>query len=105
MTLGKTTAGGWDGRHKQQRRRWQAMLNQGAVIQCACTRPDCTHQGQCPVLIDSATRWDLGHDDHDRTRYNGPECVPCNRSAGARNMVAAHYGRRIANGYSTADRW
>ena len=40
---------------------------------------------RCGLLIEPGEQWDLGHDDNDRTKYNGPEHANrCNRSAGGR---------------------
>lgn len=82
----RTTAQrGYDSRHETERARWQRQIDFGIVFRCCCTRPDCTrHDGQCPTTITTGTQWDLGHTD-DRTGWTGPECVPCNRSAGGRN--------------------
>lgn len=33
---------------------------------------------RCGKWLDPALPWHLGHDDHDRTLYRGPECVKCN---------------------------
>ena len=38
---------------------------------------------RCGDLIDPSY-WRLGHDDHDRSRYRGPECVPCNQATSGR---------------------
>lgn len=80
-----TTERGYGAGHQQERARWQKKLDAGAAIQCSCARSDCpNHDGQCSTVITSKTDWDLGHND-DRTGYNGPECISCNRSAGGRN--------------------
>jgi hypothetical protein len=42
------------------------------------------HCWRCNELIQPDQPWDLGHADHDRTIYKGPEHVRCNRSAGGR---------------------
>ncbi len=85
-----TVAQGYGAEHAAERKRWQDRLAEGAVAQCACTRADCPHHDsdRCPTLITASSTWDLGHTD-DRTGWAGPECVPCNRSAGARNSRAS----------------
>jgi hypothetical protein len=85
MTELKPTIFLYGGRHQAERKRWRRRFAKGLVIQCACRRPEClTHLGQCPVILTAATPYDLGHDDRDHSRYSGPECINCNRSAGAR---------------------
>ena len=70
--------------HDQARRQIRAQLNLGASFRCSCQRLDCpNHVGQCPTIIDRFSEWDLGHTD-DGLAYQGPECRPCNRAAGAR---------------------
>lgn len=68
-----TTARGYGSAHQRERRRWAAVVDAGNAY---CWR--------CGGHIPPASRWDLGHDDHDRTIYRGPEHTGCNRSAGAR---------------------
>lgn len=88
-----TTARGYGASHRKQRAAWQARIDAGELVRCACRRDDCPdHHGQCPTLIRSGDRWDLGHA-ADRRFYTGPECVGCNRSAGARHAAAVTNGR------------
>jgi hypothetical protein len=49
----------------------------GGVVCAQCSRP---------IVPKSA--WDLGHDDHDRTLYTGPEHARCNRGAPSRKRRA-----------------
>jgi hypothetical protein len=88
-----TTARGYGARHQTERRKWDALLK-SEPARCACTRADCPHHDdQCPTVITNETAWDLGHND-DRTAWTGPECVPCNRSAGGRNGNATQRTQR-----------
>lgn len=84
MGTAKTSERGYGAEHQAERERWQHQLDAGQTVRCACNRPDCPyHDGRCPVMITAETAWDLGHTD-DRTGWTGPECRPCNRSAGTR---------------------
>jgi hypothetical protein len=65
----KTVARGYGPAHKALRRRWAADVARGEVC---CVR--------CGRFIFRGEPWDLGHDDHDRTRYTGPEHRACNRA-------------------------
>lgn len=60
---------GYGRAHRQLRDQWAPLVAAGAVT---CWR--CNH------LIGPRDPWDLGHDDHDRTRYRGPEHIACNRA-------------------------
>lgn len=86
-SAGSTTARGYDGRHKAERERWVPIVQAGGVM-CARQGPNCIGK---PLAPDQD--FDLGHDDQDRTKYNGPECIPCNRGAGGRNGAAVTNSR------------
>lgn len=86
MTAPKSAAArGYDSEHRELRKRWLDLFTQGHTTPCSCQHAGCPHhRGPCLTVIDSETDWDLGHTD-DRRDWTGPECRPCNRSAGARN--------------------
>lgn len=77
---GSTTQRGYGTPHQKLRKRWQARIDSGEEV--VCWR--CAEQGEPhPILPGDA--WDLGHDDTDRGRYRGPECVAGNRATNGRS--------------------
>lgn len=86
MTKPKSAAArGYGAEHRELRARWQALFDEGHTTPCACEHRGCPHHtGPCLAVVGADTPWDLGHTD-DRRDWTGPECIPCNRSAGARN--------------------
>lgn len=93
MATARTTdERGYGALHQAERSRWRKRIDAGTSTQCACARPDCPHHtGRCPTIIAAGDPFDLGHTD-DRQGWTGPECPPCNRSAGGRN---AHIGEQM----------
>lgn len=73
---GTTTQRGYGTTHQRLRTQWRARIDQGGVT---CTR--------CGQPIHKHAPFDLGHNDTDRTKYNGPEHPECNRSAGGRSAT------------------
>jgi hypothetical protein len=59
---------GYGAEHEQLRADWQRRMDDGEVVTCAT----------CPTVLNGQA-WDLGHVRGDRTRYRGPQCLPCNR--------------------------
>lgn len=93
----KTAERGYDGRHQRERERWRPKVETGL---CDCAR--------CGKWIRPGTPWDLGHDDHDRNIYRGPEHMSCNRQAGGRNgarVANAKRGRVKTIGKQTSREW
>jgi DNA-directed RNA polymerase subunit RPC12/RpoP len=66
--------------HKQQVAAVKALVASGRAF---CWR--------CGRHLPPGSKAHAGHDDHDRSRYRGAECPPCNLSAAARK------GARIVN--------
>lgn len=93
-----TDTRGYGTGHRKERERWADLI---AVepVRCACDRTGCPHHGgRCPTMLADGDAWDLGHT-NDRTGYRGPECIPCNRGAGARNANALATRRVTVRGW------
>lgn len=58
---------GYDAAHDALRADYQQLMSAGVSFEC----------WRCGDPIDPE-HWHLGHDDHDRSVYRGPECLPCN---------------------------
>lgn len=71
---GRTTRRGYGTAHQRMREYWRPIVAGGRV---ACAR--------CGRIIGPGDPWDLGHDDHDRSKYSGPECQRCNRGTKGRH--------------------
>lgn len=67
-----TTQRGYGSAHRKLREAVAAQVKAGTA-----------HCARCGLPIAPDEPFDLGHDDHDRTKYVGPEHQACNRSAGA----------------------
>ncbi len=59
---GSTNARGYGSGHQRLRAKWEPRVKAGQVNCWRCSQP-----------IRPGQQWDLGHDDHDRKRYRGPE--------------------------------
>src|ERR1044071_2234842 len=81
MSRAKTVQRGYGAAHKKLRARWKPLVDAGQVM---CAR--------CGKVIQPGLMWDLGHDDHDRSRYGGPEHARCNRGAPGRKRRAKPVG-------------
>jgi hypothetical protein len=73
---GSTTARGYGWSHQKARAQMATLVNAGEAY---CWR--------CGGWIDPTQPWDLGHDDHDRTIYRGPEHPACNRATNGRSRT------------------
>lgn len=73
-----TAQRGYGTAHRKLRKQYEHLVASG---EATCWR--CLANGLTPdqARIDPTQPWDLGHDDHDRTQYRGPEHVTCNRGA------------------------
>lgn len=74
---GSTTERGYGHKHQQKRAEYQKVVDAGAAECWRCHDP-----------VPPGSEWQLGHDDHDRTKYRGVECVKCNESTGGRKGAA-----------------
>lgn len=69
----KTAEAGYGARHQAIRAQWAPRVAAGTV-----------HCARCGKIIEAGEPWDLGHDDTDRRRYQGPEHRRCNRATKGR---------------------
>lgn len=76
---GRTTTLGYGHHHQQERARLAPLVALGAFT---CTRYGHPQFPNCPGPIRPGDEWELGHDDHDKSRWTGPEHKACNRRAG-----------------------
>jgi DNA-directed RNA polymerase subunit RPC12/RpoP len=74
---GSTTARGYGAAHQRKRAEYQKQVDAGTAT---CWR--------CGKAIRPGDDWHAGHDDHDRTKYAGIECPPCNLKAGGQAGAA-----------------
>ena len=70
---GTRQARGYGATHDRLRAHYQGRMDRGETFDC----------WRCGGPIDPKL-WHLGHDDHDRAKYRGPECVPCNTATSGR---------------------
>jgi hypothetical protein len=82
-SAGSTTERGYGAAHQAKRREYQRVVDAGAAECWRCTKE-----------IKPGDEWQLGHDDHDRSKYKGIECVKCNESIGGRNGAAVTNAKR-----------
>ena len=72
-----TTQRGYGFTHRYLRKRLERAIATGRVRCARCGNP-----------IRPDEPWDLGHNDNDRSRYNGPEHQTCNRSTAAKRLMS-----------------
>lgn len=70
---GSRTERGYGADHRRLRADYQRRMDAGERFTC----------WRCDEPIDPSD-WHLGHDDYDRSKYRGPECVPCNLATAGR---------------------
>jgi hypothetical protein len=75
-----STQRGYGAAHQKLRRKVARIVNQGNAY---CWR--CLSEGKSKeqAWIAPDSKWDLGHDDKDRSIYRGPEHRRCNRATKA----------------------
>lgn len=66
---GTTTQRGYGVEHRKMREEFRPSVEAGLVDCWRCGKP-----------IKPRDRWDLGHDDNDKSIYRGPEHSTCNRA-------------------------
>jgi hypothetical protein len=77
---------GYDAEYDAVRRDWERRIAAGELVLCW----RCLEEHGTETVLTTATPWDLGHDDHDRTIIRGPECRGPNRATSSRRPT----GRR-----------
>ncbi len=70
---GSASTRGYGRLHQSIRAEYQGRMDRGELFEC----------WRCGIELDPSA-WHLGHDDGDRSRYQGPECIPCNTATAGR---------------------
>lgn len=70
---------GYGSQHRRLRAAWKRRMDNGECV--VCWR--CKEERGVTHFVDPDS-FDLGHDDHDRTKYRGPECRRGNRATSSR---------------------
>jgi hypothetical protein len=101
----KTAARGYGAVHQKLRAQAKALVDSGGAV---CWR--------CGIAINPGEPFDLGHDDHDRGTYRGPEHRRCNRAtngrgkkSGGKSLTGPRQGRTrnceiCGGGYTASSR-
>jgi hypothetical protein len=74
------TKSGYGWTHQKLRAAWRSRVAAGGVMCARCGQP-----------IFPGEPWDLGHDDHDRRRYQGPEHRRCNRATARKRIKSRRW--------------
>ena len=82
--VGSTKARGYSGRHQALRKQYKRRMARGERFDC----------WRCGQPIEPGAPFDLGHDDHDRNIYRGPEHVGRECPKGGNRATS---GRRKTN--------
>jgi hypothetical protein len=83
-SAGNTTERGYGAAHQAKRREYQRVVDAGAAECWRCGDP-----------VPPGSEWQLGHDDDDRSKYRGVECIPCNEGTGGRKGAAVTNAKRL----------
>lgn len=75
---------GYGADHNALRAHYQRRMDAGEVFYC----------WRCTTTRIDPKAWQLGHDDADRGKYRGPECIPCNSATASRVVSSDAYTPR-----------
>lgn len=84
---GNTGQRGYGANHQRTRKQYEPLVRNGQATCWRCLANGLTTE-QARIRPDEP--WDLGHDDHDRSIYRGPEHRHCNRATKGRRDKHGH---------------